>query len=268
MMHAVTPVEHLDDSDRLQPDAGDHPVQPRPDPRGAIGHEGHHIRPGGPSRCRWNATNSIKASGPWRVPSMTGRLPLTIRPFLSSSKRITTLGSRHSMRNFFRFRLPPTFTVSTTVRTRTRPPSIPTPILLPANSPPAGASPRRKGEQIPRSGRQHLGPQFAGDPTDGFLVEFQAATCQLRPRLFDRQETDLSADFRLNVGTATLAEPIGGQFRVESTPLGAAPLAGPSSRRAIQGHHRDRQAPQESHDQGALFFSTRRNRTSAAARTV
>ena len=46
---------------------------------------------------------------------MTGRLPLTIRPFSSVSNRITTLGSRHSIRNFFRFILPLTRMFSTTV---------------------------------------------------------------------------------------------------------------------------------------------------------
>ena len=120
-------------------------------------------------------------------------------------------------------------------------------------------------QQIPRAGRQHLGPQLAGDAPDGFLVQFQAATSQLRPRLFDRQQTDLPADFRLHVGTATLAEPISRQFRVKPTSFGTAALAGPAARRTIQGHHRDRQAPQEPHNQGAPFFSTGRNGTSAAA---
>ena len=49
---------------------------------------------------------------------MTGRLPLTIRPFSSVSNRITTLGSRpDSIRNFFRFILPLTRMFSTTVCT-------------------------------------------------------------------------------------------------------------------------------------------------------
>src|SRR5207302_5161275 len=91
-------------------------------------------------------------------------------------------------------------------------------------------------EQIPRAGGQHPGPQLARDAPDGFLVQFQAATSQLGPRLFDRQETDLPADFRLHIGTATFAEPISRQFRVKPTSFGTSTLAGPAARRAIQGH--------------------------------
>ena len=38
----MTPVEYLDHSPLIQPDLGDDPIQPLPDPRRAIGHEGNH----------------------------------------------------------------------------------------------------------------------------------------------------------------------------------------------------------------------------------
>src|SRR4051812_28530954 len=46
MMHGMTPIEHLDDPGRIQLDLGDDPIQPLPDPRGAVGHERHHMSPG------------------------------------------------------------------------------------------------------------------------------------------------------------------------------------------------------------------------------
>ena len=107
------------------------------------------------------------------------------------------MGSRHSIRNFFRFRFPRTRIVSTTVRTRTRPPSIPTAMLLPVNSLPAGSSPATEPQQVARAGRQHLGSQLTRDSPDRFLVEFQALPCQLGARLLDGQQTDQAAHLGL-----------------------------------------------------------------------
>src|SRR5438067_11627473 len=45
MTHGKTPVEPLDNSVRIQLDLGDDPIQPRPDPRGAVGHERHPTSP-------------------------------------------------------------------------------------------------------------------------------------------------------------------------------------------------------------------------------
>ena len=36
-----------------------------------------------PRRCRWKASSSIRWSGPFIVPSIQGRVPLSIRPLRS-----------------------------------------------------------------------------------------------------------------------------------------------------------------------------------------
>ena len=86
-----------------------------------------------------------------------------------------------------------------------------------------------------------------------FLVQFQAPSGQLG-HLLEGQQTDQAAHFGLDVGTGPLADPIGRQFRVEPASLGASPFAGTPARRAVKGHHRDRQAPQKADHQGASFF--------------
>ena len=199
---------------------------------------------------------------------MTGRLPRTMRPFLSTSKRMTTLGSRHSTRNFFRFRLPLTR------------------ICLHdgSHSDPAAVDPDRDAlarelaagrkfatpepHQVAGAGGQHLRPQLTSDSPHRFLVLFQAPPSQLRACLFDWQQTDQTTHLGLHVGAATLTDPISRQFRVEPASLDASPLAGAPTRRAVQRHHRDRQATQKPDHQGASFFSTGRSGTSAASITL
>src|SRR5262249_34300268 len=114
----------------------------------------------------------------------------------------------------------------------------------------------------------HLRPQFLGDPPDRLLVQLQAATSQFGPRRLDRHLSDQASDLGLQVRAAPLADPVGRQLRVEPSPLTAPPLAGAAAGRAIQRQDRDRQPTQKADHQRALFFSTGRSGTSAAAATV
>ena len=188
---------------------------------------------------------------------MTGRLPRTMRPFLSTSKRMTTLGSRHSTLNFFLFRLP---TAANLLHNGSH--SDPAAVhanrdtfarVLAAGGQFTGA----ESHQIAGAGGQHLSPQFAGDSPYRLLVLFQALPSQLRACLFDRQQTDETTHLGLHVGAASLTDPISRQFRVEPGSFGASSLAGARTRRAVQRHHRDRQASQKPHHQRAFFFQPR-----------
>ena len=153
--------------------------------------------------------------------------PQPMRPFLSSSKRMTTLGSRHSTRNFFRFVLPLTrLFFDNGSHSDPAAVDLDRDTACPLNSVPAGSSPARKSHQVTSAGGQHLGTQFTGDSPYGLLVQFQAAPSQLRSRLFDRQQTDQPTHFGLHVWAATFADPISRQFRVEPASLGASSLAG------------------------------------------
>ena len=199
---------------------------------------------------------------------MTGRLPRTMRPFLSTSNRMTTLGSRHSTRNFFRFRFPLTRIVSTTVSHADATAVDPDRNTLARELAAGREFPTTEPHQVARAGRQDLGPQLTGDSPDRFLVEFQALPSQLRARLFDGQQTDQTTHLGLRIGAATLTDPIGRQFGVETASLAASSPAGAATRRAVQRHHRDRQATQKPDHQGASFFSTGRSGTSASPITL
>src|SRR5208337_105341 len=131
-----------------------------------------------------------------------------------------------------------------------------------------GQIPGTEPEQVAGASRQHLLSQFAGDSPHRFLVQLQAPSSQLAARLLDRQLTDQAAHLGLDVGTRPLADPIRRQFRIEPTSLDATSLAAASPRGTVERHHRDRQAPQKPHHQGAFFFSTGRSGTSASAITL
>jgi hypothetical protein len=72
------------------------------------------------------------------------------------------------------------------------------------------------------------------------------------------QRADQTAHFRLLVGAASFTDSIGRQFRVEPTSFSASPLADASTRRAVQRHHRDRQAAWMADYRGASFIQLRR----------
>ena len=178
------------------------------------------------------------------------------------------MGSRHSTLNGLRWILPPTADLLDH-RPHPHPAAVerrgdPLALELLAGRQLAAA----EAEQVAGPSGQHLRPQLVGDPPDRLLVRLQPAPGQFGAGLLDRQEGDLPAHLRLDVGAAPLADPIGGQLGVEPAPLAASPLAGAAAGRAIQGHHRDRQAAQKADHQGAPFFSTGRSGTSAAAVTA
>ena len=181
---------------------------------------------------------------------------------------MTTLGSRHSTRNFFRFR----FAADANLLhngSHSDPAAVdPGRDTLARELVASGQFPGAESHQVASAGRQHLRPQFTGDSPYRFLVQFQALPSQLRARLFDGQQTDQTTHLGLHVGAATFADPIGRQFRVEPASLGASSLASAPTRRAVQRHHRDRQSSQKPDHQGASFFSTGRSGTSASSITL
>jgi hypothetical protein len=254
VMHAVTPVQHLDHPGRLQLDLRDHPIQPRPDPRRTVGRERHDLGFRGSQSVqveRHQFDQRIRA--PQRPvddrPAPLGHPPLLIGLEEEHHLGLTPLDAE----------LPPLLLATDADLRDDR--AHPDPAAIDPHRDPlagefvtrgqrAGAEP----EQVADPRRQHLLSQFASDSPHRFLVQFQATSRQLGACLLDRQLTDQAAHFGLDVGTRSLADPIGRQFRVEPTSLDASSLAAAPSRRAVQRHHRDHQAPQKPDHQGATFF--------------
>ena len=161
---------------------------------------------------------------------MTGRLPRTMRPFLSDFEQDDNLGLAPLDPEL----LPLPFTADAN-RLHNGSHSDPAAVdpdcdtlarELVARGQFAGAEPH----QVAGAGGQHLRPQLTSDSPDRFLVLFQALPSQLRACLFDGQQTDQTAHLGLHVGAATLTDPISRQFRVEPASLGASSLAGAPTR--------------------------------------
>ena len=260
----MTPVENLDNPVRVQLDLGNDPIQPLPDPRGAVGHERHHLRP-----SRTHSVQMKRHQFDQRIRSL--ERPIDDRAASPNhASLLVHLEENHHLG-----------------LTPIDPELLPFPFSTDANrlhhgshSDPTAVDPDRDvlagvllaGREFPATephevasaAGQNLSPQFTSDSPDRFLVEFQALPGQLHAGLFDGQQADPTTHFGLDVGTAPFTDPIGRQFGVEPTSLRASSLASATPRRAVQRHHRDRQATQKADHQGASFFSTGRSGTSAS----
>src|SRR5208282_2757736 len=268
MVHGMTPVEHLDHPVRIQLDLGDDPIQPLPDPGRAVRHEGHHLGLGGTHPVQMKRDQFDQRIGALERAVDDWAASPNHAPLLVHFEKNYNLGLAPLDPELLPFPLaadpnrlydgahPDSATVHPDCDTLAR--------ELVASRQFAGAEPR----QIAGAGGQHLGSQFLSDSPYRFLVQFQTLPSQLRACLFDWQQTDQTTHLGLHVGAATFTDPISRQFRVEPTPLDATSLAGAPTRRAVQRHHRDRQATQKTDHQRASFFSTGRSGTAAAAITL
>src|SRR5258708_7370439 len=268
MMHGMTPVEHLDNSVRIQLDLGEDPIQPLPDPRGAVGHERHPLSPGGTHSVQMKRYQLDQRVRPLERPVDARPAPPTHASGLVHLEEDDNLGLTPLDPELLPF---PLAADASRLHHGSHPdPSAVDPdgdilsgVLV------AGREfPTTELHEVASAGGQYLSPQFSTDSPDRFLVEFQALPSQLHAGLFDGQQTDPTTDLGLHVGTASFTDPIGRQFRVEPTSLVASPLAGAATRRAVQRHHRDRQATQKADHQRASFFSTGRSGTSASPITL
>src|SRR5208337_2856867 len=268
MMHAMTPVEYLDHSSRVQFHLGDHPIQPRPDPSRAVGREAHQLGPRGTQPVQMKRHQFDQRIRPSQRAVNDRSTSLDHPPFLIGLEENDRLGlapldlellpfHRAADANVLDYGPHPDSAAIDPDRDPLASEFV-TPRQIPGTEP----------EQVAGASCQHLGPQFTGDSPHCFLVQFQTMPSQLGARLLDRQQTDQAAYFGLDVGAGPFADPIGRQFWVETTALGASPLAVASPRSAVQRHHRDRHAPPKADHQEASFFSTGRRGTSAEPSTA
>src|SRR3954447_6590642 len=92
MMHGMTPVEHLDNPVRIQLDLGDDPIQPPPDPRGAVGHERHHTSPSSTHSVQMKRHQFDQRIGPLERTVDDGAAPPSHAPLLVHLEQDDHLG--------------------------------------------------------------------------------------------------------------------------------------------------------------------------------
>ena len=171
MVHGMTPVEHLDYPARIELDPGDYPIQPLPDPRRAVGYKGYHIGLGSTHPVQMKRDQLDQRVRALKRAVDDWATSPDHAPFLVHFEKNDNLGLAPLNLELLPFPLAADANVLRDSSTRTRPPSMPTPIRLPAYSLPAGNSPAEP-HQIAGAGGQHLGPQFSRGSPDRLLVCF------------------------------------------------------------------------------------------------
>jgi len=230
MMHGMTPIEHLDHPPRFQPDLGDNPIQPLPDPRRAIGHEGHYIGQGSTHPVQMKRDQLDQCVGALERAVDDGAASPNHAPLLVYFAKDDNLGLTPLDPEL----LPLRFAADANLF-HNGSHSDPAAVYLGcdtlarelvAHGQFAGA----ESHQVTGAGVQHLRPQFTSDSPYRFLILFLTLPSQLRACLFDWQETDQAAHVGLYVGAATLTDPISRELGIQPTPLRTSSLASASTR--------------------------------------
>src|SRR5271168_4398246 len=221
MMHGMTPIEHLDDTLRIQLGLGDDPIQPLPDPRCAVGHERHHTSLSGTHSVQMKRHQFDQRIGPLERTVDDGAASSNHAPLLVHLEQDDNLGLAPLDPELLPFPLTADASrlhhSSHSDATAVDPDGNALVFELAAGSEFSTTEPH----EVASASRQHLGSQLTSDSPDRFLVEFQALPSQLRARLFDGQQTDQTTHLGLHIWAATFADPISREFRVETTSLGA-----------------------------------------------